>query len=310
MDVTTIMQDATGSRMPSLPSPPPLPSCGFQVIPFAVKFPPSSTTTRFGPNGDTMAASLVVVSNLGDDDTNNDKDDYDHGGTMTTMMMAIVGTIVMMGQRSAMIHVGWGHASYSTLPLPEQQQQQQQQQEEEQLSGCTTKEAAAATATTATSSCGTGAPTMGPLVLAMPRTKYQGMEKTRREPACSSLIGSSDDDQLLAYQMASRLSLQLGMAILVSCQLSTTSPSLVSSLLLLSSLSISSSTKNNKNDNNNNNDNKNDMDSTSWTSGVDSSADGMMMISHQAAALAEKEIRTILVQQQQQQQQQQQDNEK
>eukprot|EP00536_Pseudo-nitzschia_multiseries_P001741 jgi/Psemu1/107674/gw1.22.64.1 len=69
---------------------------------------------------------------------------------------------------------------------------------------------------------GTGTPTMGQLVVAMPRTDYKGaFSGTTREASCSQLVGSaSSEDQMLANQMASRLSSRSGMAIYVSCQLS------------------------------------------------------------------------------------------
>jgi Proteasome assembly chaperone 4 len=183
--------------------------------------------------------------------------------------MAVVGTIVLMGHRSAMIHVGWGHA-YSGLSQPQL------------LSSSETSPTTTATVTAATS-FGTGAPTMGPLVLAMPRTNYQGgfgtaITKGTKEPACSSLIGGSDDDQLLAHQMASRLSLRSGMAIFVSCQLSS-----MSSMSTLSSFGLPI---------------HNNLISDDHLNF--SSLDATTMISQRAAALAEKEIWNILQQQQQQ----------
>jgi hypothetical protein len=65
---------------------------------------------------------------------------------------------------------------------------------------------------------------MGQLVVAMPRTNYKGAFATgSKEPSCSQLVGSSSsEDQMLANQMASRLSSRSGMAIYVSCQLSAT----------------------------------------------------------------------------------------
>ena len=74
-----------------------------------------------------------------------------------------------------------------------------------------------------------GTPTMGQLVVAMPRTSYKGAFGTNdREASCSQLIGSvSNEDQMLGNQMASRLSTKSGMAIFVSCQLSSDWRSLV-----------------------------------------------------------------------------------
>ncbi len=97
----------------------------------------------------------------------------------------------------------------------------------------------------------------------MPRTNYKGAFGTgAKEPACSQMIGSlSSEDQMLGASMASRLSAKSGMAIYVSCQLSASSGSSSGG--------------------------SNDIDS--WTSGLDSD-----MISHRAAALAEKDIWKIL----------------
>jgi len=102
---------------------------------------------------------------------------------------------------------------------------------------------------------------MGQLVVAMPRTNYKGAFATgSKEASCSQLVGSaSSEDQMLANQMASRLSLRSGMAIYVSCQLSSTSTNIDSS-----------------------------------SNGLDSE-----FISHRAAAVAENEIWRILQQHQQ-----------
>lgn len=97
---------------------------------------------------------------------------------------------------------------------------------------------------------------MGQVVVAMPRTNYKGAFGTgAKEPSCSQIVGSaSSEDQMLGSQMASRLSTRSGMAVLVSCQLS----------------SIGDNQE-------------------AWTSGMNSE-----MISHRAAALAEKEVWRIL----------------
>ena len=92
--------------------------------------------------------------------------------------------------------------------------------------------------------------------MAMPRTSFKGAFGTgSKEASCSHIIGSaSSDDQMLASQMASRLSTRSGMSVMVSCQLSSGGS-----------------------------------DSGGWSAGLDSE-----MISHRAAALAEKEIWRIL----------------
>lgn len=114
-----------------------------------------------------------------------------------------------------------------------------------------------------------GAPTMGQLTVAMPRTNYKGAFGTgAKEASCSQLIGcSSSEDQMLAHQMASRLSTRSGMAIYVSCQLSSSAGG----------------------------NNVTGFDPDGWDSGLDSE-----MISHRAASLAEKEVWRILQNHQQQ----------
>lgn len=58
---------------------------------------------------------------------------------------------------------------------------------------------------------------MGPLIVSLPRTKYQGAF-SEDTPSSSKLIPSEDmESELLASHMASRLSQQLQMAVFVSC---------------------------------------------------------------------------------------------
>ncbi|KAL3904341.1 MAG: hypothetical protein SGARI_004967 [Bacillariaceae sp.] len=162
----------------------------------------------------------------------------------------IVGSIVVMGQKSAMIWVGWGHLQVV-------------------FGGDDVSGAAAAK-----QGFGTGSPNMGQVLVAMPRTHYKGAFGGihNKEASCSMLVGSaSSEDQMLATQMASRLSTRTGMAIYVSCQLSMASGESTTTA------SAGGGVK-------------------EWSTGLDSD-----MISQRAAALAEKEIWRILQEQQQQQ---------
>ena len=64
---------------------------------------------------------------------------------------------------------------------------------------------------------------MGQFLVAMPPQVYKGAFAStgRNNASCSQLIGSaSSDDQMLASQMASRLSARTHKAVLMSCQLS------------------------------------------------------------------------------------------
>lgn len=104
-------------------------------------------------------------------------------------LKCIVGTVTMMNMKAAMIWLGWG----STITLNEDS-------ESNQMVGC-------------------GLPRMGPLVVGMPRTKYQGFGGD--EAACSQLISGVDEEEMmLGWRMAARLSKKLGMAIYCACALS------------------------------------------------------------------------------------------
>mmetsp|Transcript_27702 Transcript_27702/g.59203 ORF Transcript_27702/g.59203 Transcript_27702/m.59203 type:complete len:204 (-) Transcript_27702:306-917(-) len=154
----------------------------------------------------------------------------------------VVGSIVMMGKKSAMVWVSWG-------PLDTSEE--------------------AKTSPETYSSFGSGSPTMGQLVVAMPRTQYKGAFPIgSKEASCSQLVGSSSsEDQMLANQMASRLSSRSGMAIYVSCQLSSAIAN-------------------------------NGGSAGGAGPGLNQISSGMdlEMLSHRAAALAEKEIWRILQQ--------------
>ena len=59
---------------------------------------------------------------------------------------------------------------------------------------------------------------MGPLVVAMPRSKYQGAFSSGTESSTSKLIGSNaEEEEMVARQMSSRLSQRLGISVFVSC---------------------------------------------------------------------------------------------
>jgi hypothetical protein len=159
----------------------------------------------------------------------------------------IVGSIIILGKKSAMVWISWG-----TLDA-------------------TAKESSDVDTNQSFSSFGKGTPTMGQLVLAMPRTDYKGAFATgSKEASCSQLVGSSSsEDQMLTNQMASRLSSRSGMAIYVSCQLSSS---------------------------NTNTGGSSGGPGPDGGEGFHQFASGMdlEMLSHRAAALAEKEIWKVL----------------
>jgi hypothetical protein len=183
----------------------------------------------------------------------------------------IVGSIVLMGDKAAMIWVGWGQldlSSTTTTTSSGTSTTRFGKGESWMLLYCSCfREIVFQYPSFLFPSCfhSQGTPTMGQLVVAMPRTNYRGAfggEHHKNEAPCSQMIGSpSSDDQILANQMAARLSLRSGRAVFVSCQLSSTGDG---------GTGVAAR-------------------DDSWTSGLDSD-----MISHRAAALAEKEIWRIL----------------
>ena len=154
----------------------------------------------------------------------------------------IVGSIVVMGEKSAIVWVSLG-------PLDMTAEKASSERDTNQ----------------SFASFGKGTPTMGQLVVSMPRTNYSGAFATgSKEASCSQLVGSSSsEDQMLANQMASRLSSRSGMAIYVSCQLSSSSS---------------------------------DGPGFNSRGGIDQLSSGVdqEFVSHHAAALAEREIWRIL----------------
>lgn len=150
----------------------------------------------------------------------------------------IVGSVVIMGEKSAMVWISWGPLDTSTKASLDTSQ--------------------------SFASFGKGTPTMGQLVVAMPRTSYKGaFAPGSKEASCSQLVGSSSsEDQMLANQMASRLSSRSGMAIYVSCQLSST--------------------------------NTNARIDGDGSGSINSLGMDSEILSHRAAALAEKEVWRIL----------------
>jgi hypothetical protein len=112
-------------------------------------------------------------------------------GTSSSPEMCVVGTITVMDRCSAIVWMGWGSASQSDSPS--------EPKERALVSLCA----------------------MGPTVMAMPRIKFSGMPPN--ESPCTQLIGGeNEDDQIIGWQMACRLSHKLGWPIVVSCSLAST----------------------------------------------------------------------------------------
>jgi len=102
--------------------------------------------------------------------------------TMHDDTVGIVGTITLF-KNSTMIWMGWGKIQQNCTQAPQM----------------------------------SGVPSMGQLVVAMPRTKYKGAFSDEGGASTSQLVGGDSEDQILGAQMASRLSTTLGYPIFVSC---------------------------------------------------------------------------------------------
>lgn len=120
--------------------------------------------------------------------------------SFTTMAgnKVIVGTVTFFN-KSAMVWIGWGETDEENRPKL-------------QSDNITGEEST----TTITNS---GIPVMGPMVVAMPRSKYAGIGSEDEAP-CSQLISSpNDEEMMLGWQMASRLTRKVGWPIFVSTSL-------------------------------------------------------------------------------------------
>jgi len=112
----------------------------------------------------------------------------------------VVGTITVMKRSSVFLWIGWGDQEHNQSP----------------------------SSTSNSSRPLASLPPMGPLVVSMPRFKYIGMSSsssssTNGESPCSQLIGGeNEDDQMIGWQMASRLSKKFGWPVLVACSLACT----------------------------------------------------------------------------------------
>ena len=104
---------------------------------------------------------------------------------------------------------------------------------------------------------------MGPLVVSMPRTNYSSFGNAD-ETACSQLIGGqSEEEMLLGWQMAGRLSKKVGWPVFISTSLVETFTNTTAG--------------------------------GSDTSDIDGSLMGGSMVALQAASYAEKEVARIIL---------------
>ena len=118
----------------------------------------------------------------------------------------VVGTITVMKRSSAFLWIGWGDCE-------QQESSKDSRKSRRPLSSL---------------------PPMGPLVIAMPRMNYAGTTSANEEAACSQLIGGeNEEDQMIGWQMASRLTKKIGWPILVACSLASTNKSISGALQLM-----------------------------------------------------------------------------
>lgn len=67
---------------------------------------------------------------------------------------------------------------------------------------------------------GNGSPRMGPMTVAMPRTRYSGMGSGGNEAPSSQLIGGDNEEEvMMGNSMAGRLAKKTGWPVFVSCSL-------------------------------------------------------------------------------------------
>lgn len=114
---------------------------------------------------------------------------------------AIVGTVTFFN-KSAMVWIGWGELDDNNNSSHESNNAKNVKQDNEN-----------------TNITNSGLPVMGPMVVAMPRSKYAGVGSIDEAP-CSQLISSANDEEMmLGWQMASRLTKKVGWPIFVSTSL-------------------------------------------------------------------------------------------
>ena len=114
---------------------------------------------------------------------------------------AIVGTVTFFNN-SAMVWIGWGELDDND------KSQDKSEFKKDPSSGVESLKIT-----------NSGLPVMGPLVVAMPRSKYAGVGSHDEAP-CSQLIsGANDEEMMLGWQMASRLTKKVGWPIFVSTSL-------------------------------------------------------------------------------------------
>ncbi len=109
----------------------------------------------------------------------------------------VVGTITFLGTSACMVWIGWGNLDI------------QECSDENDGVGINSSSPVSSS----------GMPAMGPMVVAMPRTKYAGMSGTDEAP-CSQLIGGDNEEEIMmSNSMACRLTQKIGKPVFVSSSL-------------------------------------------------------------------------------------------
>mmetsp|Transcript_25365 Transcript_25365/g.31197 ORF Transcript_25365/g.31197 Transcript_25365/m.31197 type:complete len:228 (-) Transcript_25365:467-1150(-) len=151
-----------------------------QIIPLCVPIP-SISSNDFELNTMMSASSISPVSSL---PTPVSTELSETSTFLPIECVHVVGTITVMKMSCAMIWIGWGDRKDDSPSSP----------------SINTRD-------------GTLLPPMGPMCLAMPKV-YKGSSP------CTQITNSeNDDDQMIGWQMASRLSKKTGWPVSVSCSL-------------------------------------------------------------------------------------------
>uniref|UniRef100_A0A7S4VXQ8 Uncharacterized protein n=1 Tax=Ditylum brightwellii TaxID=49249 RepID=A0A7S4VXQ8_9STRA len=156
-----------------------------KVIPFCVSLP---TDIHFNFYDDVTSSSTIAPSNKAVMNPMMEGDGVNESGSGKK---GVVGTITIANQ-SAMIWFGWGNIQ----KMGEQKEEKLQEQ------------------------IGKGLPQMGPLVVSMPRTKYNNASSSssiQDAPSSQLIGGSNEEDMMTGWQMSSRLSKKISWPIFVAC---------------------------------------------------------------------------------------------
>lgn len=165
--------------------------------------PPSKCSVIEDEQTNAEVIPFAVHLSLSDFMDNPDENDARKDQTISHPLLifldkGIVGTILLLNRKSVYVWFAWGEPMVSPPSA------------DSTISSERTKHSA-----------GKGSDLeMGPLMIGMPRTIYQGAFSGALEASVSKLVGSADEEEeTLARNIASRLSKKLGISVMLSCSL-------------------------------------------------------------------------------------------